>query len=213
MKISEIFRSIQGESTYAGLPCTFIRTAGCSLRCSYCDTEYALDPGDGDEMSLNSILSTASSLGLDFVELTGGEPLEQPETPELCRLLLNQNATVLLETGGALPLDSVPADVIKILDVKTPSSRMEKRNCWQNLSRLSPRDEIKFVIGARQDFDWSVQVCRDRGLFGRYTILFSPVFSNMPPIELAQWILTEDIPVRLQLQIHKYIWPPDARGV
>ncbi|MBN2325863.1 MAG: radical SAM protein [Candidatus Omnitrophica bacterium] len=213
MKISEIFRSIQGESTYAGLPCTFIRTAGCSLRCRYCDTEYALDQNAGEEMSLDSIVSAASNLGLDLVELTGGEPLERPETPELCRILLDKNATVLLETGGAHPIDSVPPDVIKILDVKTPSSRMESRNRWQNLPLLSPHDEIKFVIGSREDFDWSVQVCRDHNLFGRHAILFSPVFTGKPPLELAQWILAAGIPVRLQLQMHKYIWPPDARGV
>ncbi|RJP25994.1 MAG: radical SAM protein [Candidatus Omnitrophota bacterium] len=213
MRISELFRSIQGESTYAGLPCTFVRTAGCSLRCSYCDTSYALDPKAGETMSLDEILRRVKELGSDLVEITGGEPLEQKETPELCRRLLDLGSTVLIETGGAFPIDPLPAAVIKILDVKTPSSKMSAKNRWANLPLLSPQDEIKFVIGDREDFDWSAAVCREHGLFHKHAILFSPSFNELPLIRLAEWILTDHLPVRLQLQLHKFIWPPHTRGV
>lgn len=213
MRISEIFRSIQGESSFAGLPCTFVRTAGCSLRCVYCDTGYALDPRSGEEMSLEAVVERVRALGLDLVEITGGDPLEQPETPELCRRLLNLGAAVLVETSGAFPIEVLPAEVIKIMDIKTPSSRMAKRNCWANLAALSPRDEIKFVIADREDFDWSVAVCQEHGLFPKHTVLFSPSFAVLPPVQLAQWILRERVPVRLNLQIHKYIWAPSERGV
>jgi len=213
MKISEIYRSIQGESTYAGLPCTFIRAAGCSLRCRYCDTGYALDPRSGESMTLDAILEQVKPLGYDLVEITGGEPLEQKETPELCRRLLELGAKVLLETGGAYRIDSLPEGVVTILDIKTPSSGMAHRNEWTNLERLSPCDEVKIVIGDREDFDWAVAVCRRYGLFGKGPLHFSPAFPALSPALLAQWILEEKIPVRLHLQWHKYIWPPDRRGV
>lgn len=213
MRISEIFRSIQGESTFAGLPCTFVRAAGCSLRCAWCDTGYALDPHSGEEMNLDSILDRVKRLGIDWVEITGGEPLEQEETPELCQRLLEWGAIVFVETSGAYPIDVLPASVIKIMDIKTPSSRMAERNDWENLRRLSERDEIKFAIADRQDFDWAVAVCRERELLGGRTILFAPVFSTLEPVRLAEWILQEKLPIRLQLQLHKYIWPSSMRGV
>ena len=213
MRISEIFRSIQGESSFAGLPCTFVRTAGCSLRCAYCDTGYALDKRSGHEMSLQAVLERTRALGVDLVEITGGEPLEQPEITELGRRLLDLGAVVLVETSGAFPVDVLPAGVIKIMDIKTPSSRMAHRNHWANLAALSPRDEVKFVIADREDFAWSVAVCQEHGLFHRHSVLFSPSFAVLPPVRLAQWILQEKIPVRLNLQIHKFIWEPSERGV
>ncbi|MEW6238321.1 MAG: radical SAM protein [Candidatus Omnitrophota bacterium] len=213
MRIYEIYRSIQGESTYAGLPCTFIRTAGCSLRCTYCDTEYALPRQSGSDRNLDDILAEAERLGLDLVEITGGEPLEQKETPELCARLIEKGAKVLIETGGAYRIDALPAEAVKILDIKTPGSGMAQRNDWENLLRLSPQDEIKFVLTNRDDFAWAAKVCSERGLYGAFTILFSPAFDLLPPDQLAAWILAEKIPVRLHLQQHKYIWGKDARGV
>ena len=213
MRISEIFRSIQGESTYAGLPCTFIRTAGCSLRCKYCDTQYAWDRFSGEDLSLDEILHSTKTLGIDLVEITGGEPLEEPETPELCRHLLEQGSAVLVETSGAYPISVLPKGTIAILDVKTPSSTMEKRNHWENLEKLSEKDELKFVISNREDFDWSTGICHKYKLYGRCPVLFSPAFSLLEPQTLAKWILDEHIPVRLQIQIHKVIWPHDTRGV
>ncbi len=213
MRISEIFRSIQGESTYTGLPCTFVRTAGCSLRCVYCDTEYALDRNAGEDMSLDSIMEQVESLGMDLVEITGGEPLEQKEIPDLCRKLLDLKATVLIETGGHCSIQPLPEKVIKILDIKTPSSKMAHKNDWSNLQWLSPQDEIKFVVCDRQDFEWAAAICREHDLFDKHTILFSPAFHQLKPIQLAEWILLEKVKARLSLQIHKYIWSPNIRGV
>lgn len=213
MRIVEIYRSIQGESSFAGRPCTFARTAGCSLRCSYCDTEYALSFKSGEDQTLESVIAQIQRLGADLVEITGGEPLEDPHTPELCQRLLDLGATVLVETSGAFEIDALPAQAIKIMDVKTPSSRMARRNHWDNLKMLSKRDELKFVIANRQDYDWSVNVCREHGLFEKQIIHFSPSFGVLDPIELAQWILDDRIDARLQLQLHKYVWAPDAKGV
>ncbi len=213
MKIAEIFRSIQGESTYAGLPCTFIRTAGCSLRCADCDTGYALTEDSGQEISIESILKRVQELGVDLVEITGGEPLDQTETPQLCQTILGLGSTVLIETNGSKPIASLPASVIKIMDIKTPSSRMSDHNLWSNLECLTSRDEIKFVIGTRKDFYWSVDICRKHDLFGRCIILFSPLFNKVNPQDLAQWILQDKISVRMQIQLHKYIWSPTQRGV
>ncbi len=213
MNISEIYRSIQGESTYAGLPCTFIRTAGCRLRCVYCDTDYALLPSAGKEISLDVILTRARNVGLDLVEITGGEPLEQTETSELCQRLLHEGAKVLIETSGAYSIAPLPKETVKIMDIKTPASRMEKRNHWDNFSYLQPWDELKFVLMNREDFDWSVNLCQQYNLFNRFTIHFSPAFVELEADTLAKWILEEKIPVRLQLQLHKFIWSSQKRGV
>jgi len=212
MRISEIFRSIQGESTWAGLPCTFVRTAGCSLRCTYCDTGYAIPKDSGGEMPLEQVIETVESLGTDLVEVTGGEPLEQEETPELCRRLLKMGSTVLIETGGHMPIETLPEGVIRVLDIKTPG-RMTRKNRWENLNHLNPKDEIKFVITSREDFEWAVTVCREHNLFARQTVIFSPGFTELQPLDLARWVLQENIPARMQLQMHKYIWSPTARGV
>ncbi|MBI1388423.1 MAG: radical SAM protein [bacterium] len=213
MRISEMYRSIQGESTYAGRPCTFIRTAGCSLRCGYCDTEHALSFKAGEEMTLDAAIEQAAALGLDLVEVTGGEPLEQPETPELCRRLIERGALVLIETSGAFDVGVLPPGTIRIMDIKTPGSRMARRNRWENLGLLTSRDEIKFVLTSREDYDWAAELCRQHGLFELCPVHFSPTFGSVEPVELAQWILNDNLPARLQLQLHKYIWPPDARGV
>lgn len=214
MKISEIYRSIQGESTWAGRPCTFVRTAGCSLRCNYCDTGYALPFDSGDDMPLDAVIARVAELGLDLVEVTGGEPLEEPETPALCSALIERGATVLVETSGAFDIGQLPSEAIKIMDLKTPSSRMQRRNRFENIALLSPRDEVKFVIADRGDFDWSAGVCREQRLFDRCAAVhFSPSFGVLDPLELTDWILKEKIPARLQLQLHKYIWPPEQRGV
>lgn len=208
-----MYRSIQGESSYAGQPCTFVRTAGCSLRCVYCDTGYALPFDSGTEMSITQIVDEVKHLGIDLVELTGGEPMEQNETPILCQMLLDEGATVLIETGGHIPLKTLPKDVIKILDIKTPGSKMTRKYQWDNLHYLLPHDEIKFVLCDRSDFEWAVSVCRENGLFDQHIIHFSPSFGVTDPQSLANWILEEKVPVRLQLQSHKYIWEPNAKGV
>ncbi len=213
MRISEIYRSIQGESSYAGRPCTFVRTAGCSLRCSYCDTGYALEFDSGGETPLDDVVAKVKQLGADLVEITGGEPLEEPNTPELCQRLLDLGATVLIETSGAFAVDVLPPDVIKIMDIKTPSSLMARRNHWGNLKFLSENDEIKFVIADKDDYNWSVGVCREHGLFEKHITHFSPSFGVLDSVELVNWILGDGVPARLQLQLHKYIWQPDAKGV
>ncbi|MDX9754361.1 MAG: radical SAM protein [bacterium] len=213
MRIVELYRSIQGESSYAGLPCTFIRTAGCSLRCTYCDTPYALDRKSGEEMPLNTLVANVLKMKTDLVEITGGEPLEQKETPALCQRLLEEGLTVLVETSGAYDLTVLPEDTITILDIKTPSSGMEKRNLMENLENLRDLDEVKFVIGTRDDFEWSLCVCNEYELFDRNEVLFAPVFGRLKPATLAAWILEDEAPVRLQIQQHKFIWTPDARGV
>lgn len=213
MRIAEIYRSIQGESSYAGRPCTFVRTAGCSLRCRYCDTGYALSFQAGEDMLRSDVLQRVRELGIDLVELTGGEPLEEPETPALCAELLAEGATVLIETSGAFPIVTLPPGVISIMDLKTPSSGMQDRNLWDNISHLHSADEVKFVIGTREDFDWSVTVCREHGLFERCGTLFSPTFGKIEPLQLVEWMLAESIPARFQLQMHKYVWPPTQKGV
>ncbi len=213
MRIFEIYRSIQGESSYAGYPCTFVRTAGCSLRCVYCDTGYALPYDSGQKMTLERIAESVKQLGTDLVEITGGDPMEQEDTPQLCRMLLDLGAKVLIETGGHVSVQPLPKEVVKILDIKTPGSRMLRKYNWDNLRFLNPHDEIKFVICSRPDFEWSVNVCREHRLPDRHVVHFSPCFDAVANVDLANWILADNIPVRLQLQQHKYIWSPSARGV
>lgn len=211
MRITEIFHSIQGESTYSGLPCVFVRTTGCNLRCIWCDTAYAFY--GGQEMRLEEILAQVRGYHCKLVELTGGEPMLQKETPELARRLLQEGFTVLIETGGSLDLSPLDTRVIKIMDLKCPGSGEADRNYWPNLEILQPHDQIKFVIKDRRDYDWAVRVIREHHLEERFPLLFSPVFNAMDYRQLAEWLLADRVNARFQLQLHKYIWPPDMRGV
>jgi 7-carboxy-7-deazaguanine synthase len=202
--ITEIFKSIQGESSYAGIPCSFIRTTGCNLRCVWCDTQYAFY--GGQKMTIEEILTAIEPHGCNLVEITGGEPLLQEEVPELSSELLRRGHTVLIETGGALDIRVLPPEVIKILDVKCPESGMSEHMNWQNLQYLGPKDEIKFVINSRKDYDWAVEIMNRYQLHQKNLILFSPVYQKMPADQLAEWILEDKLPVRFQIQLHKALW-------
>ncbi|MBL0174941.1 MAG: radical SAM protein [Ignavibacteria bacterium] len=212
--VSEIFHSIQGEGSRAGLPCLFIRLQGCGLRCRWCDTPYALDFGGGTEMDEEELLAQAAESGSRFIELTGGEPLEQPAVYPLLSLLCNDGYTVAVETGGHVDINRVDPRVILIMDVKCPGSGMEKKNLLANLDYLKPTDELKFVLVDRADYEWARDFVRGRDLPSICReIIFSPVFGRLDNRALAEWILKDKLPVRMQLQMHKYIWEPDARGV
>lgn len=212
LAITEIYKSVQGESTWAGLPCIFVRLTGCNLRCVWCDTEYAFY--GGTKRTVADIVAECSALDCALVEITGGEPLLQPHCGTLAQALLDRGFTVLCETSGALPIDRVPADVIKIMDLKCPGSGEVEKNDWSNIARLSPRDEVKFVIADRADYEWSRDVVREHDLAARCNqVLFSPVFGSVEPKSLVEWILEDQLPVRFQLQLHKFVWPPDAKGV
>jgi 7-carboxy-7-deazaguanine synthase len=209
--IHEIYRSLQGESTFAGLPCVFIRLTACHLRCVYCDTPHAFAEGEIHE--LDEIMARTLELGDELVEITGGEPLLQPEVYPLMTRLADAGKTVLLETSGAIDTSLVDPRVRIILDVKTPGSGEVQANVWSNLGRLKATDEVKFVICDRADFAWSSEVIRNHGLTAVCPILVSAVFGQVNPTELACWILESGLPVRLQLQQHKILWDPAARGV
>lgn len=212
LTINEIFYSIQGESTYSGRPCVFVRLTACDLRCAWCDTPYSFT--EGRKMAIDEVLAQVDRHACDLVEVTGGEPLLQPDVYPLMQALLDRGKTVLLETGGHLPVDRVPAGVIRIVDVKCPGSGEADRNHWPNLDVVGSRDEVKFVIANRADYEFARAVVRDRGLAARVgAILFSPVHGVQPLLPLAQWVLEDDLPVRLQVQLHKYIWGPEVRGV
>jgi len=213
MRITEIFYSIQGESSFAGLPCAFVRLTWCNLRCSWCDSEYTFT--GGTEMSVDEVLERVRSYGCPLVEITGGEPLVQKrECCELARRLCDEGYTVLVETGGSLDTSVLDQRVIKILDVKCPGSGEAHRNYWANLEALNPRDEIKFVIKDRADFDYALDVIEKYKLDERDPqVLFSPVWGAIELKDLAAWILQSGVRARMQLQLHKYIWGADARGV
>lgn len=212
LTISETYLSIQGESTHVGRPCVFVRLTACNLRCVWCDTPYAFV--GGRSLTVDDVVADVRALGCRLVEITGGEPLLQPEVIPLMRRLVVEGFEVLLETGGHMPVNEVPDEVVKILDVKCPGSGEAEKMHWPNLDRLSPRDEVKFVIRDRADFEYAVEVVARHGLAGRTgAVLFSPVFGVLAPDELAGWILEAHAPVRLQLQAHKYIWAPETRGV
>ena len=208
--IHEIYRSLQGESTFAGLPCVFIRLTACHLRCVYCDTPHAFH--QGETMSLDDVVAQALELGDDLVEITGGEPLLQDEVYPLMTRLADRGKTVLLETSGAVDTSKVDPRVRIILDLKTPGSGEVEANVWSNLDRLKPTDELKFVLCDRADFDWAAGVVRERRLTERCPVLFSAAFDRLSPTELAAWILESRLPIRLQLQQHKILWDPNARG-
>lgn len=212
LTVFEIYASIQGESTHTGLPCVFVRLAACDLRCAWCDTPYAFT--GGRKMSVDEVLETVADFHIPMVELTGGEPLLQAEAPELMLSLINRGHTVLLETGGHISVADVPEPVIKIMDVKCPGSGESSKNRWANIDLLQPHDEVKFVIADRADFDFASDVVNKYQLDTRVAaVLFSPVHGVLPPAKLAEWILEASVPARLQLQAHKYIWHPEARGV
>ena len=211
MRITEIFFSIQGESTYAGSPCVFVRLTGCPLRCTWCDTAYAFH--GGIERSLESILNEVEQYGCRLIEITGGEPLAQPDVYALIASLADRGYTVLIETSGAMDLATLDRRAIVIMDLKCPGSGMADRTRWANLPLLKPADEIKFVIKDRTDYDWAVATMHAHRLSDRHTVLFSPVFGEMDPQALAEWMLADRLPVRLQLQLHKHIWEPTTRGV
>jgi 7-carboxy-7-deazaguanine synthase len=213
MRITEIFYSIQGESSFAGLPCAFVRLTWCNLRCSWCDSEYTFT--GGVEMSVDEVLEKVRGYGCPLVEITGGEPLAQKrECCELARRLCDEGYTVLIETGGSLDASVLDPRVIKILDVKCPGSGESHRNFWANLETLNLRDEIKFVIKDRADFDYALDVIRKYRLDEREPhALFSPVWGAIDLKDLAAWILQSGVRGRMQLQLHKYIWGAEARGV
>ena len=212
LTVNEIFHSIQGESTYAGEPCVFVRLTACDLRCSWCDTAYAFH--EGRKMSIDEIIAEVDAYGCSMVEITGGEPLLQREVYPLMSRLLERGRTVLLETGGHRSVAEVPAEVVKIVDVKCPGSGEAPRMDWENLRRVSAKDQVKFVIKDRVDYEYARDIVTREDLASRVgALLFSPVHGVMNPRELAEWILADRLPVRLQLQAHKFIWPPDTRGV
>jgi 7-carboxy-7-deazaguanine synthase len=204
LRVTEIFRSIQGESTRAGFPCAFIRLTGCSLRCVWCDTAYAFH--GGDEMTVTEAASRVLALGTELVEVTGGEPLEQEAVYPLMERLLQAGLTVLLETGGHVPLDRVDPRVIKIVDVKAPGSGMEPANLPENLALLGPRDELKFVLADRRDFDWALEIVRSRDLDRKNVVTFSPVWERLSAADLAEWVRDSGRNIRLGLQLHKLLW-------
>lgn len=211
MKLYEIYTSISGETHYAGLPCTLVRFAACDLRCSYCDTEYAFT--GGQEVSLDNIVADVESRGAPLVLLTGGEPLLQPELPALCERLLGRGFEIMIETGGHRDVSGIPAGVALIVDCKTPASGESGKMHWPNFERLGPRDAVKFVVCDEADYQWARSVIADYRLAGRCHVLLSPSFGQLEPKRLVDWMLRDKVPARLNLQIHKYVWPPEQRGV
>lgn len=202
--VSEIFASIQGEGTRAGMPCAFVRLSGCNLRCRYCDTEYARE--SGREMTVGNVMKRVLSFRLPLVEVTGGEPLLQPACRTLLKRLRAEGLTTLLETNGTIDLSAVCPGVIRIVDIKCPSSSESNSMLWSNIRLLTGQDEVKFVIADRRDYDWALEVIKREKLSGRCSLLLSPVWGELDPGKLAQWMVTDSVPARLQLQLHKIIW-------
>jgi 7-carboxy-7-deazaguanine synthase len=209
--VHEIYRSLQGESTFAGIPCVFVRLTACHLRCVYCDTAHAFT--QGDLFTTEAVVDRVLAFGDALVEITGGEPLLQPEVHPLMSLLADHGKTVLLETSGAVDTSQVDPRVRIILDIKTPGSGESERNVWANLDRLKPIDEVKVVVCDRADFDWAVNLVKSRELTGRCPVLFSAAAGRVNPTDLADWVLKSRLPVRMQLQMHKILWGADTRGV
>ncbi len=211
LKLSEIFYSLQGESTFSGLPCVFVRLAGCNLNCSYCDTDYARRSDQGTAATPGEIVSRVEEFGVGLVEITGGEPLHQSATPELCEMLLARGYTVLLESNGSLDISPLDPRVHLVLDVKTPGSGMGESFRLANLAALQSHHQVKFVLVDEADFFWSLDFIRRR-LAGHPTIIFSPVVAGLAPARLAELMLEHRVPARLQLQLHKQLWPGEERG-
>lgn len=209
-KVNEIFKSIQGESTYAGIPCTFVRLAGCNLRCTYCDTNYAYY--HGKELSDQEIISKIEEYGVKCVEFTGGEPLLQEETPPLIKTLLDKDYTVLIETNGSICIGCLDKRLTIIMDMKTPKSGMSERMNFKNVEFLKSNDEIKFVLMDESDYIWAKDIIKKYDILSRVkNVLMSPAYGILSPKMLASWILSDNLPVRLQLQVQKYIWGPDEK--
>ncbi len=211
LKINEIYYSIQGESSKTGLPCVFVRLTYCNLRCSYCDTEYAFY--DGSDMTIEAIIDQVKKYNCKLVEITGGEPLFQDECLLLIKQLCDEGFDVMLETGGSLPIQNVDKRVMIILDLKCPSSKMMKKNLYDNLNFIKSTDEIKFVIGTFEDYEWAKEIINKYNVIKKCSILFSTVFSLLEPAKLVEWILNDNLQVRFQLQAHKFIWEPSKKGV
>jgi len=212
LRINEIFFSIQGESTWAGRPCAFARLTGCDLRCSWCDTEYAFH--EGRTMTVEDVAAQLLGYGCDLAEVTGGEPLLQPAVHPLIARLLDAGMTVLVETSGASDVGALDPRAIKVMDLKCPGSGEAARNLWSNLEHLTARDEVKFVIADRADYEWASDAVRRHSLAARVNaVLMSCAFGRLEPALLAGWILADRLPVRMQLQMHKHVWAPEARGV
>ncbi len=211
LKVNEIYYSVQGESTKAGFPCVFIRLTYCNLRCTYCDTEYAFY--EGKDLSVDQILSDVNKYECKLVEVTGGEPLFQNESIDLMKRLCDEGFEVLLETGGSLSIKDVDEKVKIIMDLKCPSSGMLKKNFYENINYLKSKDEVKFVIGTREDYEWTKEILQKYNLTSKCEVLFSVVFGKLEPVTLVEWILADKLNVRFQLQMHKFIWEPNAKGV
>ena len=211
LKINEIYKSIQGESSKAGLPCVFVRLTYCNLRCTYCDSEYAFY--DGKDLEIEQIVDEIKKLNCNLVEITGGEPLFQTESIQLMKKLCDEGFEVMLETSGSLPIENVDKRVMIILDLKCPSSGMQKKNLYRNIEFIKPNDEIKFVIGDYEDYLWAKEKIVEYNLVEKCNVLFSTVFNKLEPRELVEWIIKDNLNVRFQLQMHKFIWEPDRKGV
>jgi 7-carboxy-7-deazaguanine synthase len=211
LSINEIFYSIQGESTYAGLPCIFVRLTACNLRCTYCDTTYAFY--EGRDWTFPELMKELSKYDCRLVEITGGEPLIQKNVLLFMKELADSGYEVLLETGGQIDMRGVDARVVRIMDIKCPSSSESGKVCWENIALLTERDQVKFVIGDRADYEWAREVIAKYQLDKRCELLISPVFGKIRYDQLAGWILQDNLPVRFQLQLQKFIWEPDRRGV
>jgi 7-carboxy-7-deazaguanine synthase len=212
LKVNEIFFSIQGESTSAGLPCVFVRLTYCNLRCVYCDTEYAFY--EGKDMTIDEVIAEVEKYNCKLVEVTGGEPLMQEGVHELMTKLCDKGYSVMIETGGSLPIENIDKRVKIIMDLKTPCSKMMKKNRYENIQYLKPVDEVKFVVGSREDYEWTKDIISKYNLTERAgQVLISPVFGEIENIDLAEWILKDNLKVRFQIQMHKYIWHPETRGV
>ncbi|MGH7726364.1 MAG: radical SAM protein [Candidatus Eiseniibacteriota bacterium] len=209
--VNEVYASIQGESTYAGLPCTFVRLAACHLRCVWCDTPHAFD--EGVRRTVDDVIAEVDRLGHPLVEVTGGEPLLQPAVYPFMKRLCDSGKTVLLETSGSLDIGRVDPRVVRIVDFKCPGSGEMERNRFENVALLTPRDEVKFVLADRADYDWARELIARYDLASRATVLLSTAFGQLAPAEVAAWMLADHVPARLQVQLHKVIWDPNARGV
>jgi 7-carboxy-7-deazaguanine synthase len=212
LKINEVYLSIQGESTWAGLRCAFVRLTGCDLRCTYCDTEYAFY--EGKKRTVGEVYDEVMGLESPMVEITGGEPLLQKNVLPLMRMFCDAGKRVLIETSGAHDISGIDARVYRIMDLKTPSSGECGRNLYENIAHLTGRDEVKFVIGSREDYEWAREKTAEHGLAERCgAVLFSPVFGKIEPVQIVEWMLEDRVPARFQLQMHKFIWDPKAKGV